>query len=450
MSTAAHLCLLSAQKLKLGEVWTQLLESQQRASAGALNIRAAWLRCFCAIACRVGSSAAYARAMVGYRWIARCQIRVRWLEWWRFSGHTRGYPVPPPCSAALTAQCGHGSGSARFPIRSGGVAAAGGCHRRWRAAQPQPPGKWCRLLHRGHLAWHMPLCRFLHSCLRGFWLLTVWRGVHAHPHLPALPGMPQQSSGLRDRLAALSRRYSSTTLEQAEAAAASEAAAAEGPAGAEKAGPADVVEAEEDAAEASLMAAAAAAVSPGLAATPARSPGSTQIGGETPTRLGSVGSTLARSPGAFSPAEALPELPVGGIVAGRPADVVDRMDAILADVQQRLSSLEAAAAANTAAAGAAAAAAAEAPPGAAGLRQAAWHADAATQTAAVEQAAMPALDVCFRAVPAPAALEGDASSELPASSAAGRAATGSWRTALQARLKGVGGHHAWPEWSWRG
>lgn len=270
-------------------------------------------------------------------------------------------------------------------------------------------------------------------------------------HLPALPGMRQQSSGLRDRLAALSRRYSSTTLQQAEVAAAAEAAAAEGPAGAEEACPADDVEAEEDAAEANLMAAAAAAhaaVSPGLAATPARSPDSTQIGGETPTRLGSVGSTLARSPDTLSHAAALPELPTGGIVAGRPADVVDRMDAILADLLQRLSSLETAAAANTAAA--AAAAPAEAQPGAAGLLQAERQADAATQTAAVEQAAMPAFDVCFRAVPAPAALEGDASSELPASSAAGHAATGSWRTALQARIKGVGGRHAWPEWSWRG
>ncbi|PRW59547.1 hypothetical protein C2E21_2017 [Chlorella sorokiniana] len=155
----------------------------------------------------------------------------------------------------------------------------------------------------------------------------------------------QASSGLRDRLAALSRRYSSTTLEQAEAAAAVEAAA-EGAAGGQEAGPADVVEAAEEEAEASLMAAAAVAAgwTELAAATPPRSAGSTQAGDETPSRLGSVSSSLARSPAA-----APQEPAVGGSSAVQPDDVAERMDAILADLQQRLGSLEAAAAATAAA-----------------------------------------------------------------------------------------------------
>lgn len=235
----------------------------------------------------------------------------------------------------------------------------------------------------------------------------------------------QHSSGLWDRLAALSRRYSSTTLEQGEAAAAADAAA-EGPAGAEEASPADVVEAAEEEAEASLMAAGIAAVeSAGLDATPVRSVGKARAGEETPTGLGSAGSALEPSPVARSGAAAPQELFSGGRWEGQPVDVAEQMDAILAHLQQRLSSLEAAAAAGGAAA-AREAQPATPPPS---QRPTALQADASTQTALLEAPAVQ--DVCFHAQSL--LDEIDAPTGRPASDIQGGPGTRGWLSPMQAR-----------------
>lgn len=202
-------------------------------------------------------------------------------------------------------------------------------------------------------------------------VLPVLRAVRL-PHLSlSLFAVSQASTGLRDRLAALSRRYSSTTLEQA----AVEAAEAEEQ-GAAEAGPAEVVEAAAEEAEASLLAAAAVA-SPQSAVASPQSAGTTQTGGETPSGLGSAGSALGHSPpAALWAGGGLPLSP--SWPTGQPLDMAGRVDAILADLQQRLGVLE-----SSAAGGAAAGLqAAEGAAPAAVRAPAAATADAATQTAA--------------------------------------------------------------------
>ena len=358
-------------------------------------------------------------------------LRFSWAQ------RTLPYPACPPMySTALAAYRARGCRcGARLAVRSGGLATAGRHDWRGIAAQPQQPGKWglrVSCLHPYNCPLALPLLL----------LLLLPRGLLTHTDRPLAPRLPLllQSSGLRDRLAALSRRYSSTTLEQAQVAAAAAEAAAEGPAGVEIEGPAAVLEAAEEEADASLMAAAAAAGATGSMASPARSVGSTQVGGETPSRfVGSAGTAMARSPAAPSPAAAPQDLPVGSRWAGQPeADVAERMDAILADLQQRLGSLEAAAATATAAT-ATVVAPGEAQPAAEGPCLAPACADAATQTAAAElQAAQtaelpagPSMDACFLAEPPQlpsAVLAGP-----PARFASAGTVMHGWWAALQAR-----------------